>query len=65
MENKLRQLFDYQKFMKNKNLESIIANTEQKHKKVSLNDEQLSNVWAAGETDTISVKNKKGENDEL
>ena len=49
MENKLKNLFDYQRFEKNERLEKIIKETESRYGG-ELFDDDLSLVNAAGET---------------
>ncbi len=48
MENKLKQLFDFQRFQKNEHLAHVIAETENCYNS-ELCDEDLSFVSAAGE----------------
>ena len=48
MENKLKKLFDYQRFEKNEKLEKLIQETENGYA-AELSDEDLSFVNAAGE----------------
>lgn len=48
MENKLKRLFDYQRFEQNGSLERLIAETENRCAR-ALSDEELSSVSAAGE----------------
>ncbi|MBQ0037200.1 MAG: hypothetical protein KBS74_00850 [Clostridiales bacterium] len=48
MENKLKKLFDYQRFEKNEKLEKLIQETEIRYA-VELSDDDLSLVNAAGE----------------
>ena len=48
MEQKLKALFDYQRFEKNERLEKIIAETESRYAQ-ELSDDDLSLVNAAGE----------------
>ena len=48
MENKLKALFDYQKFEKNEHLQKIIADTENYYGK-ELDDNDLFFVNAAGD----------------
>jgi len=56
MEKKLRSLFDFQRFQKNKRLEEVICQSQARYEN-ALSDEQLDMVNAAGEIDLI------GEND--
>lgn len=51
MENRLKKLFDYQRFEKNKKLEELIRETESRDA-VELSDDSLAFVNAAGGTDT-------------
>ena len=50
MENKLKALFDYQRFEKNGRLESLIRETEDRYA-AALSDDDLSLVHAAGEAE--------------
>lgn len=50
MENKLKMLFDYQKFEKNERLEKIISDTENYYGR-ELSDDELFFVNAAGSFD--------------
>ncbi len=59
MENKLKKLFEYQKFEKNAKLEALIAGTHSRYGEV-LSDDDLEMVAAAGE---ISELSKAAEND--
>ena len=59
MENKLKQLFDYQKFEKNAKLDALIAGAHSRYAE-ALSDDDLEMVSAAGE---ISELNKAAEND--
>ena len=49
MENKLKKLFDYQRFEQNEKLEKLVRETEN-HYATELSDEDLSLVSAAGES---------------
>lgn len=51
MENRLKKLFDYQRFEKNRKLEELIRETESRDA-VELSDDSLAFVNAAGSTDT-------------
>ena len=51
MENRLKKLFDYQRFEKNRKLEELIRETESRDA-VELSDDSLAFVNAAGPTDT-------------
>lgn len=59
MENKLKALFGFQEFQSNKRLAKMIAEAEQSMS-CRLNDDELSFVAAAGETD---IRNREGKND--
>lgn len=48
MENKLKNMFDYQKFEKNSRLEKLISDTESRYAR-ELTDDDLVMVNAAGE----------------
>ena len=52
MENKLRRVFDYQKFTSNRRLGAMIAETERRYQ--ALNDDELFLVSAAGDTDIMN-----------
>ena len=52
MENKLRRVFEYQKFAANSRLGAMIAETERRYQ--ALNDDDLFLVSAAGETDIMN-----------
>lgn len=59
MENKLKALFDYQRFEKNEKLERLIRETETRYA-AKLSDDALSLVNAAGELVThgaINIEN--------
>lgn len=57
MENKLRMLFDYQRFEKNSSLDALIQETESNYAR-ELSDDDLSVVAAAGElTDLMRQPN--------
>lgn len=60
MDKKLKTLFDYQKFEKNKKLEHLIIETENRYSK-ELTDDEISIVSAAGEP--LSKINKNKDND--
>ena len=59
MENRLKKLFEYQKFEKNAKLDALIEETHS-HYGEALSDDDLGMVAAAGE---ISELNKAAEND--
>ena len=48
MEDKLRKLFDYQKFDENESLQKVIDGVKARSRFVVLSDEALDNVAAAG-----------------
>lgn len=50
MEDKLKKLFDYQRFERNERLEKLISETESRYAK-DLSDEELTYVNAAGEVE--------------
>ena len=52
MENKLRRVFDYQKFNANSRLGAMIAETERRYQ--ALRDEDLFLVSADGESDMMN-----------
>ena len=60
MENKLKQLFDYQRFAHNERLAALIEETEEAADE-TLSDDLLSTVSAAGEL----LYRRGGENREL
>lgn len=49
MERRIAQLFDYQRFAGNPVLQSMIDRTESRYGVVSLADEDLANLSAAGD----------------
>ena len=58
MENKLKKLFEYQKFEKNAKLDALIAQTHSSYGE-TLSDDDLEMVAAAGEITEISVGEKE------
>ena len=60
MEKKLRQLFDYQKFAGNRELQSVIDSVHAKYAKRELNFDEMEVVSAAG-VPQLPNKNKDGE----
>lgn len=52
MENKLKRVFDYQKFSSSRRLSAMITETENRYK--ALNEEDLFLVNAAGDTDIMN-----------
>lgn len=57
MENKLKKLFEFQRFEKNPELEALIAETHSRSA-MALSDDDLNFVNAAGEIDTMLDNNK-------
>ena len=55
MENKLKKLFDYQRFEQNDKLEKLIHETESRYAR-ELSDEDLSLVNAAGEPEADKIR---------
>lgn len=49
MEERLRRLFDYQKFERNEKLQEVIDGVKSRVKMVPLSDDDLDNVAAAGD----------------
>ncbi len=60
MERRIAQLFDYQRFAGNPVLQSMIDRTENRYGIVSLADEDLANLSAAGDS-VVSGGYKKPE----
>lgn len=58
MENKLKKLFDYQKFEQNERLSRLIAETEARQA-AEISDDDLEAVAAAGEITEIIIGDKK------
>lgn len=52
MDNKMKALFEYQKFERNTKLEALIKEMENRYEK-KLSDEELLTVCAAGDTDLL------------
>ena len=52
MENKLKDLFEYQKFEKNAHLDRLIQETLNRHYGTQLSDDDLEFVNAAGDVQT-------------
>ncbi|MCR5603656.1 MAG: hypothetical protein K6G27_08145 [Lachnospiraceae bacterium] len=52
MENKLRNLFDYQRFEQNDNLKKLIDDTHRRMRITVIPDDLLRNISAAGDTST-------------
>lgn len=63
MENKLKRVFEYQKFSPNRRLSAMIAETERRYQ--ALDDADLFLVSAAGETEIMNdfSENKDGKRD--
>ena len=59
MEKILKRIFDYQRFSPNKRLSAIISEIENRYR--VLDDEKLSLISAAGNTDTNDSPEKKDE----
>ena len=61
MENRLKKLFDFQRFQGNKHMETLISDTESRYEKEpeGLLDEELDFVNAAGEMSFVNEKNSK------
>ncbi|MDO4811274.1 MAG: hypothetical protein Q3985_04940 [Eubacteriales bacterium] len=58
MENKLKKLFEYQKFEQNERLAKLIAETEARQP-AEISDDDLEMVAAAGEITKISIGDKE------
>ena len=58
MENKLKKLFEYQKFEQNERLAKLIAETEARQA-AEISDDDLEMVAAAGEITEISIGEKE------
>lgn len=58
MENKLKRLFDFQKFEQNSELADLIADTHSRSAR-ALSDDEMEFVFAAGEIDTLLEEKKK------
>lgn len=52
MENKLRQLFDYQRFEQNDNLNKLIDDTHRRARISAIPDVLMKNISAAGDPST-------------
>lgn len=52
MENKLRQLFDYQSFEQNDNLNKLIDETHRRARISAIPDDLMRNISAAGDPST-------------
>ncbi len=59
MENKLKSIFEYQRFENNGRLAGMIAETEERYSATELSDEALFFVNAAGITDIGNDRNKE------
>lgn len=62
MENKLKNMFDYQKFEKNSRLEKLISDTESRYAR-ELTDDDLVMVNAAGEFGMAGEETGKNEDE--
>ena len=58
IEKKLRTLFDFQKFINNENMSSLISST-QSHLPVSLSEDELAYVNAAGAPEIMAYTGEK------
>lgn len=52
MENKLRNLFDYQRFEQNDNLKKLIDDTHRRMRITVISDDLMRNISAAGDPST-------------
>lgn len=61
MENRLKNLFDFQRFQENKHMKTLISETESRYEEEldGLLDEELDFVNAAGEVSPVNEKNFK------
>ena len=56
MENMLKRVFDYQSFFQNGRLSAMIEDVENRYRELAgLDDEDLSLVFAAGDTDITNM----------
>lgn len=60
MDKMLRDLFDYQKFAGNSNLEKLIKETESRYENKMLSDEDLDSINAAGSVNRPIDMNDSG-----
>ncbi len=58
MEEKLKRLFDFQKFEKNEKLSALIDETQKRYAE-ELSEEELSQVSAAGDISTMFSESEK------
>ena len=61
MEKKLRELFDFQKFEKNADLQAVIDKVHARHSALELSDDDVSFVAAAGMPETAIKRKRLGE----
>ena len=59
MSNRLKNLFEYQKFEQNPRLASLIAETESRCMGSRIDEEDLDMVMAAGEVDERGARREK------
>lgn len=60
MKDIVKKLFDFQKFEENKRLAELIAETESMYMR-ELSDDELENIAAAGDIDTVMRSSKRTE----
>lgn len=58
MENKLRLLFEYQQFDANEKLSALIREAETEYERCLL-DEELEDIFAAGENPQVNERRRK------
>ncbi len=63
-EQVLRKLFDFQKFIQNPKLDEIIKDTRS-HFSVSLSEDELAYVNAAGVPDMMNLPDRKDDNKDI
>ncbi len=63
MENRLKKLFDYQKFEQNSALQDVIDSVHARYAKRELDFDQMETVYAAGQP-TAKTRKKKERKDE-
>lgn len=59
MENKLKKLFDYQKFEQNSALQDVIDSVHARYAKRELDFDQMETVYAAGQPVTPGKKKEQ------
>lgn len=65
LENDIIRLFDYQKFALNEKLKKLIDEAEKEYDLVSeLSDEDIEQVWAAGDPDSAYLDVNEGNDDD-